>query len=94
MRKIFLLNYNDECGSREAVKKAINDCPLIITWRSDLPNSFYLISESDAKSIAKAIRNSIVKGRFIVVDAGNDFYGWNYPETWYLFENKTHKPAS
>lgn len=94
MRKLFLLVYNDEVGSRETIKKAIDECPLVITWRSDLPNSFYLISESKAKDIATALREATGKGKFVLAEVGSDYWGWNTPETWYLFANKKNKPKS
>ncbi len=93
MRKAFLMVYNDELGSREVVKKELDECPLIITWRYDIPHCFYLISESSAENIATALRDTLGKGKFIIVNVGSDYYGWNSAETWYLLKNKKHKPT-
>ena len=93
MRKLFLLLYGDVAGTREQVKEAVNSCPYVITWRYDLPHSFYLVSEASAKEIATSLHEKLPKGRFVVVEATEDFWGWGSQDTWYFFRNKKVKPA-
>lgn len=92
MRHLFLLTYGDEVGTREEVKAALDRNPLVITWRYDLPHSFYLVADVGAKQLATSIRESLPNGRFVVTLADQDYWGWNSDETWYLFEKKSHKP--
>lgn len=92
MRKLFLLLYGDSTGTREQVKLAVNNCEHIVTWRYDLPHSFYLISDSNAKEIATALRVRLPNGRLVVIEATDDFWGWGTQETWYFFRNKKVKP--
>ena len=90
--KLFILNYSNELGSREVVKGAIDSIPEIPMWRFDLPNCFYLVSALTAKEVALKIREKLPNGRFIVTLMGEDYWGWNNEETWYLFEHKWIKP--
>jgi hypothetical protein len=93
LKSLYILLYNDRVGDREAVKKAVDDCPYISTWRYDLPHSFYLVSESGAKTIAKWLRERMPSGQFTVVKADTaDFWGWGYDATWFLFRNKRTPP--
>jgi hypothetical protein len=94
MRRLFLLTYGDELGTREEVKNAIDANSLILNWRYDLPHSFYLVADISAKELAASIRESLPKGRFVVTVADHEYWGWNRDETWYLFKNKATKPAS
>jgi len=92
MRRVFLLTYGDEVGTREQVKAALDRNPFVFTWRYDLPHSFYLVADVDAKQLATSIREMLPNGRFVVTLADQDYWGWNSDETWYLFTNKSHKP--
>jgi len=92
MRRIFLLTYNDDLGTRDQIKEALDKNSLVLTWRYDLPHCFYLVSEVNAKKLAESIRTLLPTGRFIVTAADDDYWGWNNDHTWYLFSNKTNKP--
>lgn len=94
MKKAYLLAYSNELGTREQVRDALDANPLIENWRYDLPNSFYLISETSSKELANSIRSSLPQGRFIVSLVDKDYWGWNNDETWYLLKNKTQKPTT
>lgn len=93
MRKAFLLVYGTELGDREKVKGFLESMPIIELWRSDLPNSFYLISQQSAKAIAEQLRDLAgTRSRFIVTEIPADSYGWLTPESWYLIQNHAFKP--
>lgn len=94
MRRAYLLVYSDVVGMREAIKKLVDSMPEVVTWRYDLPNAFYLISEHDAKTIANTLRAGTgKKGRFIITEVSDDNrWGWLPNESWYLLQNKKLKP--
>ena len=93
MRRAYLLSYSQSLGTREEVKSYLDKMPEVITWRSDLPNSFYLISEEDSETIAKSIRDLAgQKGRFLISELKGNVYGWLTPDSWYLINNKRRKP--
>jgi hypothetical protein len=90
MKMAYLLVYNDALGSREDVKRCLNGMKEVITWRFDIPHSFYIISEADARTLGESIRERIGKGRFLIAEITQNKYGWLPPETWYLLNNKIH----
>ena len=53
MKKVYLFIYSDNFGSRDDVKDYISQSPYIDTWRYDISNSFYLISEYDARTLTE-----------------------------------------
>ena len=92
MIKAYIFVYSDNLGSREEVKKCIDSIPQVNTWRYDMPNSFYLISENSADEIARAIHDFTGKTRFLVSEITPNKQGWLSKETWHLINNKKHKP--
>lgn len=90
MKRSYLLVYNNQLGTRDQVKEALNHSP-IITWRYDMPNSFYLISESSAREIAGYLKDKLGSGRFIVSEIENNYWGFGSKETWHLIKNKELK---
>jgi hypothetical protein len=92
MKKAYILVYDDRLGSREQVKTCLNDLAEVLTWRFDLPHTFYFVSEAEALTIAELIRGRLGTGRFIIVEVTSNRGGVLSPETWYLFQNKTQKP--
>jgi hypothetical protein len=92
MRKAYLFVYADKFGTREEVTKCVDNISEVITWRYDMPNSFYLISEHTADQLAHAIHDYTGKTSFIVSEITSNKQGWLSPDTWYLINNKHHKP--
>jgi hypothetical protein len=92
MKRAYLLVYNDRLGSREDVKRCLNGMSDVSTWRSDIPHSFYVISEADAATLTKIIREELGVGRFILSEISSNVGGWLPPETWYLLNHKKLKP--
>jgi hypothetical protein len=92
MRKAYLFLYDGDVGTREEMKNVLNSMDLVITWRFDIPNSFYIISESSAQELYEEfIAMNGKKGRFMFIEAGENRQGQMMPDTWYLLTNKYHK---
>jgi len=90
MRKTYLLIYSDAAGTREQVKAWANSTPLVLIWRYDLPNCFYLVSERSARELATSFRENISgTQRFLIAEVTDDREGWLPKETWHLLRNKT-----
>ena len=87
MRRCYLLVYNNALGNREQIKEALNQPPFI-TWRSDLPNCFYVISEASARELATYLKEKLGAGRFIISEIGENYWGFGKKDTWYLIKNK------
>ena len=93
MRKAYVLIYSDGTGGRETIRAWVNQEPLVLHWRYDMPHSFYLISEGSAAELSKSLRAYTgERGRFLIVEASENRYGWLPSETWYLLQNKKQKP--
>lgn len=93
MRKAYILIYDDNVGTRDEIKAVINDMPSIKTWRYDMPNCFYLISEKSAGEIYEEfITLNGTKGKFAFLEINENRQGQMLKETWYLMRHKKHKP--
>jgi len=93
MSKAYLLVFSNEFASRESIKIFANSSPLVITWRYDLPNSFYFISDNSAREIADGLQRAIGnKNRFIISEINENHWGWLPDDSWYLIKNKRVKP--
>jgi hypothetical protein len=95
VRRSYLLVYSDTLGTRDQLKALLSELEEVVTWRYDLPHSFYIISDEDANTLAKAIRvRRGNKGRFIITEIASNKQGWLTPESWYLINKKKRKPKS
>ena len=92
MRKSYILIYNDSVGSRKQVKEWANTSALVITWRFDLPNCFYLISQNSSEELGNSLREKMGSGRFLITETNDNRYGWLPQESWYLMRHRKHKP--
>jgi hypothetical protein len=91
MLKAYLLVFSSI--PKDEVKDTLNKMTNIKTWRTDMANCFYVISESSAQELYEqfiAIRGS--KGRFIFIEASDNRQGMLTGDTWYLLRNKKSKP--
>ena len=88
-QRAYLLIYNDEVGTREEVRDFIDDVPQILSWRSDMPHAFYLISECSARELAALFRGfTDDQGRFLIAEVTRNKQGWLPRHTWELLNNK------
>jgi len=91
MSRVYLLVYSRELGTRTQLKTCLSKLPEVITWRSELPNSFFLQSDADARTIATAITECIGSEtpRFIIAEIQNDSaWGWLVQESWDFIKQK------
>jgi len=95
MRKSYIFIYSDSMGTRDQVKAYLNQINIILDWRYDLPNTFYLISEYSANEIVDAIRRVTGNTLFLVTEySHSNSQGWLSKETWYLLNNARRKPSA
>lgn len=94
MRKSYIFIYSDSMGTREQVKSYLNQITIILDWRYELPNTFYLISEHSANEIVAEIRRITGNSLFLVTEYSHqNSQGWLSNETWYLLNNARRKPT-
>ena len=89
MKRAYLLVYDDQVGTRKEIRKFLDEQSRILHWRYDLPNTFYLISESSAEELYKIFQNFNQKhGGFIISEVGSNTQGWLPKRTWKLLNEK------
>ena len=92
MRKSYLFIYNDTVGTREQAKNVIDQMSYVITWRYDMPNVFYIISEYSAGDLARQFESiNGTNGRFIFQEFTDNSQGRLTDESWYLLNYKRHQ---
>jgi hypothetical protein len=95
MRKAYLFMYDGAVGSREEMKDVLNSMSRVITWRFDIPNCFYVISENSAQELYdEFISLNGTNGRFMFIEPTGNRQGQMLPETWHLLTHKSHKPKT
>lgn len=84
MKRVYLFVYSDILGNRETVKRILDNIPQVLKWRYDMPNSFYLLSESTANELVDLIHNQLENRtcRFIIVEITNNHQGYLPEESW------------
>ncbi len=94
MRKAYVLVFNTQYAPREKITEALDKCPTVLTWRYDLSNGIYIISENSAQEIANEIESHLGSGpgRYLVLEYTGNSQGRLTEESWYLLNNKYHKP--
>lgn len=91
--KCYLLVCSPIVGEREKIIGYLNAMPEVATWRYDIPYCYYVISNTSAKELSDSFRQMAdPNGHFLFSEIGFNHSGWLSPDTWYLINNKTHKP--
>jgi hypothetical protein len=94
MRKAYLFVFSDGVGGKDAIRSWANEEPAVIHWRTDMPHSFYIVSEKSAAELSQSFLSfNGKKGRYMIVEVSDNRQGLLPSETWYLLRNKKRKPA-
>lgn len=93
MRKSYILVFGDTTGTKDQLKEILNKMNTIITWRTDMPHSFYLVSANTAQEIYDdliAVKGK--EGRFLISEVSDNSQGLLPKDSWYFIQNKKLKP--
>ncbi|MDM2943307.1 hypothetical protein OGY01_12750 [Citrobacter sp. Cm038] len=83
MNKLYIFNYSDTAGSREDVKKWLDQEEKVTTWRYDLPHCFYVISKASASELSKSfIQFNGKKGRHLFAEITDNRQGLLTTKSW------------
>ncbi len=82
--KTYLFVYANSLGDREKVKAILCSMQEVSHWRYDMPNSFYIRSDSSAQELVEAIVGKVGSGvkRFIITEISDNRQGYLPRETW------------
>jgi hypothetical protein len=99
--KLFLLVYGRELGTRPQIKACLNILPQVKSWRSELPNSFFIKSEISAKELANTLQTclGVEKPKFFIVEIpphtdADRSWGWLVHDSWVFLGRKADKKDS
>lgn len=87
-KKAYILIYSDVKMDRQDVQRWADAERKVITWRYDLPNSFYLVSENSASELADSFAETFGKVRFLITEISTNRQGFLPKNTWYFLRNK------
>lgn len=89
---VYALLYNNNFGDREFVKKMIQSIDKITAWRYDMPNSFYICSQSTAQELTDIfllyLQNAI-NYRFLIIEISENRQGFLPKDTWNFIKNNS-----
>lgn len=84
--KTYALIYNNELGTRDEIKEFLDKRPEIVSWRYDLPNAFYLLSNKSADELYRVLDDGLrtnKKSRLLICELNTEnTQGWLPKETW------------
>lgn len=84
MKNNYLFAYSDSLGDREAVKKIIDSIQQIDNWLYDIPNCFYLKSESSADKLVDLIKEKVEVNYpvFFITEIPSNRQGYLTKDVW------------
>ena len=92
MKKTYLLIHGRNLGTRDEVKACLEAIPEIIEWRTEIINSFFIISESSAQELVPLIRKCRGdKGTFFITEVTTNRQRWMTPDSWVFIGSKNPK---
>ena len=98
MRRSFILTYAKSLGTTEQVKEWADKSPLVITWRYEMWESIFLISEHSADKLCEDLIKTFGRNcRFIICEYEEDkgkCQGLLTPDSWHFLREKVHKKST
>ena len=91
MRHAYILVYSNK-WTKEQVRTYIDSLREVLNWRTELPNSFYLVSEKTADELSTLFREFTKdEGLFLIAEITSNKQGWLDKKSWNMI-NKKHTP--
>lgn len=94
MKKSYIFIFNESLGSDQKVYDYVNDSQLIITWRKELNNAFFIISRNSAQEIYEEVSRYFGqgKGTFLISEVSSNKQGLLNKRSWSLLNDKKLPP--
>ena len=88
--KVYLLIYGSSMGDRAYMKNILNAIPEVVHWRYDIPNCFYIQSESTSQELVDMMAERMGENvkRFLVSEITSNRQGYLSKETWNFIKMK------
>lgn len=88
--KKYIFIYSDTLGNLNEVTILLDSIPEIVKWQTDMPNSFILKSDLEAKKLADIIIQKKPNARFFISEITENRQGWLPKETWNFIKDKNN----
>ena len=96
MKHSYIFAYGRNLGSYDEIKTFLDKSKIIETWRHELPNIFFIVSEKGAEEISNHIRRRF-KNRdlmHLVLEYTDNSEGWLSERSWHMLAKKEKLPLS
>ena len=96
MKRSYIFAYGQKLGSYKEIKTYLDKSKIIETWRHELPNIFFIVSEKSAEEISDRIRRRF-KSRdlmHLVMEYTDNSQGWLSERSWHMLDKKEKLPIS
>ena len=91
--RYYLLAYGRDLGTRDQIKSCLDALPEVNSWRSEMPYTFFIQSESDAESLGKAIIKCVQPSgnpRMLITEIGRTSgTSWGWLSSWKFLNRET-----
>lgn len=86
--KKYIFIYSNTLGTLTEVTELLDSMSEISEWRTDIPNSFILKSDLEAKQLANIIIEKKPNARFLISEITENRQGWLPKESWNFIKDK------
>jgi len=94
MRKVYLLVHAQSLGTPGEVSEILDKMPAVLNWRTDMPNSFYIVSKESAQELHREFILHMPRAAyFLFTEIGENKQGVLPKETWSLLNEKRVQPS-
>ena len=88
--KTFILSYSTQ--ARDNVVKWADESPLVSYWRTELPFSIFLVSDSSAFDLAKSFEKGLGDiARYVISEIGDGVQGRLTEESWKVINQSSKR---
>jgi hypothetical protein len=95
VKKSYIFIFNNELGTKEEVKNFLNTCDQVSTWRNELPNTYFIVSELSAYRLYDLVANHFgeKKGAYLLTEyVQENSQGLLNKRSWHLLNEKKLPP--
>lgn len=86
--KKYILIYNNTLGTLTEVTELLDSMSEITEWQTDIPNSFMLKSDLEAKQLANIIIEKKPNVRFLISEITENRQGWLPKKSWNFIKDR------
>jgi hypothetical protein len=94
MKFSYIFVFGDDFPSENDVAEFVKNWTNITTWRKELPNTYFIVSEFSASRLYSDIEEHFSEkiGTFIISEYSGNSQGRLHSRSWFLLNNKKLPP--